>query len=317
VLPGLPDPVRYRKAIAYITREVEGRKQLLVFTHRDQPEAGVQVPAGTAHDGEEIEAALFREVEEETGLTGLLLKGKLAQYDYRHPVTGNIHERHVFHMLAPHDTPDSWTWVETSGGEVPEEEGYVFEFAWRDLEEEVDLAGNQGDWLHMLHDEYWAESSIQRAGKVVAYVTREVAGRKQLLVYVNPAYPHLGVQVPGGGIEPGEAPEEAVLREVTEETGLTDLRVVRRIATYDYYNSYTRKMNERHVFHLTAPAHTPDSWTWVEPLQAPYTDPDEFIFKYTWLDLDENVRLSRGLGDWLHALLDGWLEAISKPISRR
>ncbi|HET6312761.1 MAG TPA: NUDIX domain-containing protein, partial [Chloroflexia bacterium] len=65
-MPGPPAPIRYRKAIAYITREVEGRKQLLVFTHRDNPEAGVQVPAGTAHEGEDIEATLFREVEEET-----------------------------------------------------------------------------------------------------------------------------------------------------------------------------------------------------------------------------------------------------------
>jgi hypothetical protein len=63
-------------------------------------------------------------------------------------------------------------------------------------------------------------------------------------------------------------------------------------------------MNERHFFLLTAPANTPNSWTWVEPLQPPYTDPDEFIFQYTWLDLDESVRLSRGLGDWLHALRD-------------
>ncbi|HYP19067.1 MAG TPA: NUDIX domain-containing protein [Chloroflexia bacterium] len=302
MLPGPPAPTRYRKAIAYITREVEGHKQLLVFTHRDNPEAGVQVPAGTAHEGEDIEATLFREVEEETGLTGLRLKWKLAQYDYRHPTTGNLHERHVFHMLAPHGTPDRWTWIETSGGEVPDDEGYVFEFAWRDLAEEIELAGNQGDWLHMLRDEYWATSNIEWARKVVAYITREVAGRRQLLVYVVPAYPHLGVQVPGGGVEPGEPVEEAVLREATEETGLTDLQVVRHIATYDYYNAYTRKMNERHVFHLAAPAETPDSWTWVEPLQAPYTDPDEFICNYSWVDLDEGVRLSRGLGEWLHVL---------------
>ncbi|HVG00234.1 MAG TPA: NUDIX domain-containing protein [Chloroflexia bacterium] len=300
--PGPKIPIRYRKAIAYITREVEGRQQLLVFTHRDNPEAGVQVPAGTAHEGEDIEATLFREVEEETGLAGLHLKWKLAQYDYRHPITGNIHERHVFHMLAPNDTPDHWTWVETSGGEVPDDEGYVFEFAWRDLAEEIYLAGDQGDCLHMLRDEYWATSGIERAGKVVAYITREVAGRKQLLVYVVPAYPHLGAQVPGGGVEPGEAVEEAVLREIREETGLTGLKIVRRIATYDYYNAYTHKMNERHVFHIAAPTGTPDSWTWVEPLQAPYTDPDEFIFEYSWVDLDEGVRLSRGLGDWLHSL---------------
>lgn len=150
VLPGQRVPIRYRKAVAYITREVGGRKQLLVFIHRDNPEAGVQVPAGTANDGEDIETTLFREVEEETGLSGLHLERKLAVRDYIHPDTRNIHERHFFHLTAPPNTPDTWTWIETSGGEVPEEEGYVFEFSWRDLDGEIELAGLQGEWLHLL-----------------------------------------------------------------------------------------------------------------------------------------------------------------------
>ena len=32
--------------LAYVTRERDGRKDLLVFDHRDQPDAGTQVPAG-------------------------------------------------------------------------------------------------------------------------------------------------------------------------------------------------------------------------------------------------------------------------------
>ncbi|HLE30393.1 MAG TPA: NUDIX domain-containing protein, partial [Anaerolineales bacterium] len=57
------------KVLAYITRRRNGRTQLLVFTHRDFPEAGVQVPAGTVEPDEPVEAALFREVHEESGLT--------------------------------------------------------------------------------------------------------------------------------------------------------------------------------------------------------------------------------------------------------
>ena len=40
----------------------------MVFTHRDIPEAGVQVPAGTVEEGETLDAAVLREVHEETGL---------------------------------------------------------------------------------------------------------------------------------------------------------------------------------------------------------------------------------------------------------
>jgi hypothetical protein len=50
-------------------------------------------------------------------------------------------------LRAPADTPDGWEWTETSGGEVPESEGYVFQFYWVDLGSEISLAGGQGDYL--------------------------------------------------------------------------------------------------------------------------------------------------------------------------
>lgn len=136
-----------RKVIAYITREKEGKRQLLVFTHRDYPEAGLQVPAGTVEEGEEIEAALRREVAEETGLHDLQVVKEIATYEWTHPISGNIHERHIYLLSALPTTPDTWQWIETSGGEVPELEGYVFCFRWDDLDGEIELAGNQGDYL--------------------------------------------------------------------------------------------------------------------------------------------------------------------------
>ncbi len=143
--------MRLIKVVAYITRvNKHGSTELLVFEHRDDPDAGTQVPAGTVEHGEAIESALQREIAEETGLQGCRLVANLTTYDWEHPVTHNIHERHVFHVEAPPNTSDSWTWVETSGGEVSEEEGYVFAFRWIPLEEDIDLAGNQGDYLHMI-----------------------------------------------------------------------------------------------------------------------------------------------------------------------
>ena len=54
-----------QKVTAFIIRERRGVKELLVFKH---PTAGIQIPAGTVEVGEDIEAAVKREVYEETGL---------------------------------------------------------------------------------------------------------------------------------------------------------------------------------------------------------------------------------------------------------
>jgi 8-oxo-dGTP pyrophosphatase MutT (NUDIX family) len=144
-------PIRYLKVVAYITRRAPGGStELLVFDHRDDPDAGTQVPAGTVEDREPIADALAREVFEETGLGNLHVAQMLAHYEWIHPLTGNVHERHVFHLEAPPDAPDEWTWLETSGGEVPDDEGHVFVFRWVPLDRVPMLAGGLGDHLDAL-----------------------------------------------------------------------------------------------------------------------------------------------------------------------
>src|SRR6266496_4334676 len=140
-----------RKAIAYVTRQgPTGTRELLVFEHRDYPEAGTQIPAGTVNEWETPEHAVTREIEEESGLEGCGLVKKLAVYDWLNPETGQMNERHVFHLEAPPNTAERWTWVETDGGKVLELEGYVFQFRWVQLDAPVDLAGDQGDHLDLI-----------------------------------------------------------------------------------------------------------------------------------------------------------------------
>ena len=129
-----------RKALCYVTRG----QALLVFSHRDQPAAGLQVPAGTVLPGERPATAALREVAEETGHADFRLVRALGvyTYDFAWPPRREWHERHVFHLLAPPDAPDRWAHFA--------EGAHWFDFAWVPLGADPGLAAGQGDLLHRL-----------------------------------------------------------------------------------------------------------------------------------------------------------------------
>lgn len=63
---------------------------------------------------------------------------------------------------------------------------------------------------------------MKKIEKVTAFVTRETDHGVELLLF---KHPYAGIQIPAGTVEPGESPEKAVIREVQEETGLTDVQI--------------------------------------------------------------------------------------------
>nr|WP_281416485.1 NUDIX domain-containing protein [Deinococcus aestuarii] len=91
--------------------------------------------------------------------------------------------------------------------------------------------------------------------RVLAYVTR---GTGALLVFEHtPEDPDAGVQVPAGGLEPGETPEQAALRETWEETGLSLSGPV-HLGSFPW--SKGKLAEVWHFFHLSVPTTTPDAW---------------------------------------------------------
>ena len=135
-----------RKVLAYVTRGDE----LLVFRHRDFPDAGLQVPAGTIEEGEDPENAALREVREESGLTDVRVVGFLGRYLYdAAPERDEAHDRRVYHLELTGPAEQAWLHYETdpSDGGPP----IAFEFFWMSLRDpELRLAGGQGDLLHKL-----------------------------------------------------------------------------------------------------------------------------------------------------------------------
>lgn len=128
-----------RKVLAYIIPNREGRWQLLVNVHRDFPEAGVQVPAGTWEDHERADEALLRQIQEETGLGNVRLVTKLAQYTHYPEHRPEVRERHVFLAKVDGPAPDRWKYMERFTGGSP----VILTHYWVDLCEDLALAGGQ------------------------------------------------------------------------------------------------------------------------------------------------------------------------------
>ncbi|NIM94653.1 MAG: NUDIX domain-containing protein [Anaerolineales bacterium] len=142
-----------RKVIAYITYE----NYLLVFSHTQHPEAGIQVPAGTVEPDESPQEAVLREAREETGLEELRIRSFLGtrEVDRREFGGVGIEERYFFHLEYLGKSPQRWRHFEMDPSEGPP--GPIeFEFFWVRFPEEVpELIGGQGEMfqkLQMLSD---------------------------------------------------------------------------------------------------------------------------------------------------------------------
>lgn len=122
-----------RKVFAYITYQ----DSLLVFSHPNASEAGIQVPAGTIEADEHPEEAVLREALEETGLTDLTLHCFLGEQEYDLAAFGRdeIHQRYFYHLYCNEVPPATWRHEEpypSDGSEPP-----LFEFFWAALPHDV------------------------------------------------------------------------------------------------------------------------------------------------------------------------------------
>ncbi len=136
------------KTYAFVTRQSTNGAQVLVFRHRDFPEAGVQVPSGTVDNGETLETAVLREIEEESGLTRLQILRQLETYEEFSEAHQEWQRRHFFEVQAPENCPKSWSHTVSSG---EADKGLVFVYEWWSLERAThELAGGKGAALGSL-----------------------------------------------------------------------------------------------------------------------------------------------------------------------
>lgn len=129
---------------------------------------------------------------------------------------------------------------------------------------------------------------MKTKGKVYVYITQ---GTK-LLVMEHPFSPEAGLQVPGGTIEPDEAPEHAAIREAEEETGLSGFKLIRLLGEQvrDMRDYKKNEWQHRYFFHLIYDQPTPDQWRHFEPDPSESDGKEKDItLDFYWVDLNEQI----------------------------
>jgi 8-oxo-dGTP diphosphatase len=130
-----------QRVVAYVTRERAGVKELLVFDHRDYPDAGTQVPAGRIDPGESLEECLHRELDEEAGLRGSVLR------ELGRPPWPPKYENRAFEVRAEGNPPDMWEHEVHGTGD---DAGLVFLYRWEPVRPDLELFMRRDPMLELL-----------------------------------------------------------------------------------------------------------------------------------------------------------------------
>ena len=199
------------------------------------------LPGGGVDHGEDPRAAVVREIYEETGLRAEV--GETAHVFSMHLSDtwrrGRRVDAHSVRLVY-----DGWVPADAPDPHVVEIDGSTADAAWQPIGAVLDgslpTVGLVVEALTALQPE--------RRQRIAAYAYVERAG--SLLLTRNSALgPHPGQwTLPGGGVDHGEAPSDAVVRELHEECGL-DGRLGGLLTVDDHHFTGTAPNGRREDFH--------------------------------------------------------------------
>lgn len=198
------------------------------------------LPGGEIEFGEHPSAGVVREVYEETGLHAEV--GETARiYDVsgrreRDGVLSDYHSvRIVFDGWVPADAPEP---------RVVEVDGSTVDAGWHRL---VDVRDGTVPTVPLVREALADHVDVRRQRlAALALVVRE---DRMLLTRISVRGHHPGLwHLPGGGVDHGEHPEEALAREFAEETGLVPT-VGRLLGSHDVHFTGTAPNGRQEDFH--------------------------------------------------------------------
>ncbi len=138
--------------------------------------------------------------------------------------------------------------------------------------------------------------------KALIYAT----GARGLLVFDEPDFPEVPLQIPGGTIDPGETPIFAAAREFAEETGLA-CPPLRALGGFDYRrdDAGTARLYRRHYFHARLTGDLPSQWLHTEHHASNGAEPIRFRLHFVTL-AEASRHLGLGLAQALHLIRESW-----------
>ncbi|MEP3275476.1 MAG: NUDIX domain-containing protein [Stappiaceae bacterium] len=107
----------------------------------------------------------------------------------------------------------------------------------------------------------------------------------ELLVFLEPENPDIGLQLPGGTLDPEEGFEAAARREFFEETGHPLLGPLTQFAeqTFPYVSSEGPVLHNRRMFHAPVAVKPDEAWDHYE--MDPSDGGDPILFRFFWVPL--------------------------------
>lgn len=204
---------RVQRVAAYAVIIRDGQILLSKIAPHISAEGLWTLPGGGLDHGEDPRDAVVREVYEETGLDVSI--GPTAHTFSLHlPDTWRKGRRVDAHSLRI--VYEGWVPPDAPAPRVVEVDGSTVEAAWQPL----DRVRDGSVPTVALVKEALAAHRPHRLQRIAAYAL-VVQDDRVLLTRNSPRGPHPGYwNLPGGGLQHGEAPLAAVVREVAEETGL-------------------------------------------------------------------------------------------------
>lgn len=211
------------------------------------------LPGGGLEFGEHPRAAVVREVYEETGLRAEV--GEHAWIDSA-LITGSEEERHAVRIVY-----DGWVGADAPEPRVVETDGSTVDARWHPLD---DVLSGRLPVVQLVKDALAAHLPVKRQRLAVKALIRR--GDEVLLARLSARAVETGRwTLPGGGVDHGESPETALLREVEEECGLHPT-VRSLVGVHDVHltgNAPDGRLEDFHAVNLVYEATVPEG---VEPV---------------------------------------------------